>query len=347
MTSDGRDGPADGARRGARAPGAAARHGTRLPARVRLDAPAVPGAARRARTAAGAGVPALRPAGTDALPVAVLRPAAADRLRGRHRRVGAARARAPPARPRLAADGRVPRPLRPLPLDRARRADVLRIRLGDAALRGRLHRRLPRQRRLPAAAPHRARGALARLPPRVRRRPDQAARRPRLAEPDRALLPPRDAADAEPAEPHGTSRAGLVAPPRGRRQPHRAADRADPAVPAPADRLHRGRRDDPHAGLADRDRQLRVAEPAHDRARLRRPRRPRRARGAPVRPRRPAPLRRPAAVLGRADHAGGGRAPRARLPARAQPALQPSADERRLQPLVPRQRVRRVRQRHP
>ena len=68
-------------------------------------------------------------------------------------------------------------------------------------LRGRLHRRVPRRLGHGSADHDRVLRPLAGVPAGVRRRHDQDARRPLVARPDRALLPPRDAADAEPAQP--------------------------------------------------------------------------------------------------------------------------------------------------
>ena len=96
-----------------------------------------------------------------------------------------------------------------VPVDRQRRADLLRLRLGVAAAGGRLPGDLPRQR-----TGRRPRSwccwpaSLAAVPGRVRRRADQAARRSVLARPDLPGLPPRDPADARPAE--------LVLPPPAR-----------------------------------------------------------------------------------------------------------------------------------
>ena len=95
----------------------------------------------------------------------------------------------------------------------------------------------------PAAVP------LARVPGRARRRADQAARRPLLARPHLPGLPPRDPADAEPAQLVLPPPAEAVAPAGGGRQPRRAARRALPAVLPPADRRHRRAAHDRHAGV--------------------------------------------------------------------------------------------------
>ena len=85
-----------------------------------------------------------------------------------------------------------------------------------AAARGRLPRDLPRQRRDRAAVARAPAVPLARVPGRVRGGADQAARRPLLARPDLHGLPPRDPADAEPAQLVLPPPAAAAPPARGR-----------------------------------------------------------------------------------------------------------------------------------
>ena len=123
---------------------------------------------------------------------------------------GAAPAGPAAARPALAADAGLVRAVGAVPVDRQRRAAVLRLRLGVAAAGGRRPRRLPRTGRHRPADPGRPPGAVAAVPGRVRRRADQDPRRRLLAEPDLPPLPPRDPADARPVQ--------LVLPPPARRR---------------------------------------------------------------------------------------------------------------------------------
>ena len=86
----------------------------------------------------------------------------------------------PQTRAALGADARLARAVGAVPVDRQRRPDVLRVRLGVAAAGGRLPARSSSatptsRRRLPVLLA----AALAAVPARVRRRAHQAARRPR------------------------------------------------------------------------------------------------------------------------------------------------------------------------
>src|SRR5712692_5481134 len=184
------------------APGGRARHRRDLFRRVPGRAPAVHPALGRARPPAGDAVHRVRavPDLTEPVPPALLRPPAP------HVRLGGPRPQRARRRgyPRLlAARGRtapLDRAVGALPLDRERRSDLLQLRLGDAAPRGRLPRDLPRPRLDPHSARARLPPAVARVPPRVRRGAHQDARRRVLARPHLPLLPPRDPADAEPPE---------------------------------------------------------------------------------------------------------------------------------------------------
>src|SRR6185503_16636991 len=95
---------------------------------------------------------------------------------------------------------RLARDVGALPIDRQRRAGLLRIRLGVDAAGGGLLRRVPRARPSPGAVDPDPRAALDAVPHGGRRRSHQAARRSVLARSDVPLLPPRNAADAEPPE---------------------------------------------------------------------------------------------------------------------------------------------------
>ena len=190
--------------------------GACLPDRLRRRGPPVPGPLRRARPPAGAAAPRPRRASVDAPSLFHWgysdRRLAGRRLVGRgHRR--AHRRRPAAARSAAGHDARLVRPLGPLPVDRQRRRDVLRVRLGVAPPRGGLPCDLPRQRRGGAAVARHPCLPMAGLPGRVRGRPDQAPRRSLLARPDLHGLPPRDAADAEPAVAGGstTCRGGSTA----------------------------------------------------------------------------------------------------------------------------------------
>ena len=112
------------------------------------------------------------------------------------------------------------------------------------------------------------RSALAAVPAGVRRRADQAARRPLLARPDLPVLPPRDAADAGPAQ--------LVLPPPAA---SRCTGWRSPPTTSPSSSCPFGlflpqpiagdlRRDhDRHPAVAGDQRQLRLAQLGDDRAR--------------------------------------------------------------------------------
>src|SRR2546423_7864703 len=122
--------------------------------------------------------------------------------------------------------------------------------MGDAAARGRVSRRLPRSGMGPDARGTRLALPLAPLPSRVRRRAHQVARRSMLARSPLSLLPPRDAADAEPALVVLPPSPQAVAPHRGPGEPLRPAGRADPALLPPADRGGRRAGHRRHAVLA-------------------------------------------------------------------------------------------------
>src|SRR5579883_1019275 len=91
-------------------------------------------------------------------------------------------------------------PLGALPFVRKCRSDLLRLRMGNHALRSRLLRHLSRQ--LPYGAPshHALDRAMDGIPVDVRRGPDQIARRSLLAQSDVPRLFLRNAADAESAQ---------------------------------------------------------------------------------------------------------------------------------------------------
>src|SRR5688572_10000965 len=307
--------------------------------------PAIPAAPRRARAPPRAALPrrgALRER-AEPLPPPLLRPALRRRRLDRSR----ARARRPdrPHRSRAAPGGhaRVARALGALPLDREYRPDLLLVRLGDAAPRSGLPRDLPRQRDDRDAAPARRARAVAPVPCRVRRGPDQDAGRSVLARSDVSLLPPRDAAHAEPPVLALPPPAEAFPSPRGARQPRRAARRAVPALLSAADRVARGTGDRRDAGLAAAQRELLLAEPHHDRPRRdgirRRNARPRRSAGAGLAARTGALARRRRDRRDR-DHR------RPLVPTRAQPRLAPPAHELVVRSAAPREHLWRVRQHH-
>src|SRR5207247_10204162 len=106
---------------------------------------------------------------------------------------------------------------------RSRRAGLVRLRVGDPAARERLPRDLPGAALRPAPVPT-PRAAdrgdlpvpLARVPDHARRGLDQDSRRLQLARSNRALLPLRDPADPQSAEPRAPLPAARAAA-RGRR----------------------------------------------------------------------------------------------------------------------------------
>src|SRR5699024_12001100 len=101
-----------------------------------------------------------------------------------------------PGRTGLGADPGVPGDVGAVLLDLLDRPALLRLRLGIAAARGRVPRRLPRLppgRADPADDPA---AALVRRPRRIRRRNDRDARWLLLARPHRPGLPPPHSADA-------------------------------------------------------------------------------------------------------------------------------------------------------
>src|SRR5260221_1962686 len=196
-----------------------------LPGRVPRHAPSVPASPRRARAAAGAGVPRGGPfhGVAEHLSLALLRPLARDRVLDRSRAGGCGRARCPRSRADADRDARVVRAVGAVPVHRQRRADLLLVRLGDAALRDRIPRHLPRQRAGRADDPTRVPDPLAPLPRGVRRWADQDARRSMLARPHLPVLPPRDAANAQPAVLVLPPRAEALPSVRGPRESFRAA----------------------------------------------------------------------------------------------------------------------------
>ena len=230
-----------------------------------------------------------------------------------------------------------------VPLDRERRSGVLRLRLGDAPARGRVPGHLPRPlagARTGTRGPAVAMGA---VPRRVRSGAHQAPRRPVLAPAHVPGLPSRDTTAAQPRELVRPPPPARVPPPRDRRQPRHAAHRALGVVRAPTGGLDR-RSDHPgDAGVARRERQLRLAQrPDHDAGALGLRRRGARARHGPrAGGRGPAPARtRPGRL--RRDRPGD----RPERPPRPQPAVARSAHERQLRSPAPRQHLRCLRQRH-
>src|SRR4051812_3348122 len=226
-----------------------------------------------------------------------------------------------------------------LSLDRQRGADLLRIRLGVAPPRSWVSRGLPRSVVERGTGAARVALPLAPLPTRVRRRAHQDARRSLLARSDLPLLPPGNAADAEPALLVLPPSTEAAAPDRGARKPLRPAGGAGPALPSPAVRRVRGARHGADAVLAGLEREFLLAEPHHHRPhrfRLRRSdagsRLAHRARGD-------------CAVLlarcpGRRGHRAGGRA---LVPARPQSRLPLAGDERELRSAPAGEHVRRLR----
>src|SRR5690606_4424775 len=326
---------------------AAARRRARLRDRVRGGAAAVPAPARRARAAAGAAVPGAdgprRRA--DAVPVALLRPVAGGG--GVGRAGGGARPGRGAAADRaaLAADARVRRALPAVPVGGQRRAGVLRLRLGVAAAGGRLPRGVPGLRRRRGADAGAARLLLAAAAGRARRGADQDARRPVLARPHVPVLPPRDPADAGPVLGLLPRAAEAVAQGGGRREPRRAARRTVPALRTATGRLGGGGARGRDAAVAGRVGQLRVAELADDAARVRGGLRRRAACGA-AGPAGIAAERVGPGVVRRRRGRGDAARARAVVPAGAQPRVAAPEDERRLQPVAPRGRLRRVRLDH-
>ena len=189
-----------------RLPAQSARHRARarahLPARVPRRAQPVPGPARRARPASRTPLSRQRRLwrGAEPLPPPLLRSPSPCRRPDGRRLVGLAGPGSSPGRAALASDARVVRPLGPVPLDRERRPAVLRLRLGVAPPRGRVPRDLPRRCPDGAPLPGPRPLPLARLSSGARRRAHQAAGRSVLARSHLHGLPPRDPADAEPAQ---------------------------------------------------------------------------------------------------------------------------------------------------
>ena len=157
-----------------------------------------------------------------------------------------------------------------------------------------------------------------------------------LAPPAMHGLPPRDAADAEPALVVLPPPAATAPPARGARQLLRPAGPAVGPVPAPAVRLGRGRPDDPHPALPRRQRQLRLAELADD------PRLRRRHRGPGGRRRR-GHVRPDAGLVRRPRHRAGGPRRRPELVADPEHGQPGPGDERLVQPVPHRQHVRGLR----
>ena len=158
-------------------------------------------------------------------------------------------------------------PLGALSLDRQRGAALLLVRLGESPARGGIPRRLPGQRPDAPAPADSPPLPLARRAGGARRGADQAAGRSLLAGPHLSRLPPRDPADAEPAQLVRPSAAPLVPPTRGPRQLCRAARRAGGALPAAAGGGHRRPDDGRHPGVSHAERQLRLSESRHPRGR--------------------------------------------------------------------------------
>ncbi len=143
-----------------------------------------------------------------------------------------------------------------------RRPALVLLRVGDAAGRGRVSRHPSwTRRRGPSAVDH-VGAAVAAVSGGVRRRPGEDARRPMLAGPDVPRLPPRNPADAQPVQLALSSPAHAPAPGGGAGQPHHPAGRRVRTVCAPTVRHRRCARHDRHPGVADAQRQLRVAQPA-------------------------------------------------------------------------------------
>src|SRR5262249_6207724 len=118
----------------------------------------------------------------------------------------------------------------------------------------------PGQREHAAANANCVAGAVAAVPPGVRCRPDQNPPRPVLARPDVPVLPPRDPADAEPAELVFSPPAEMDAPHGGAWQSHRPAGGRVGVFPATANRRYRGADHDRAPGLVDPVGQLRLVE---------------------------------------------------------------------------------------
>src|SRR5205807_3666710 len=110
-----------------------------------------------------------------------------------------------------------------VPLDHERRADLLRVRVGIAVVRGGVPRDLLGTVTVGAAGRDPLADAMAAVPLGVRRRADQAERGPLLAGSHVPLLPPRNAADAESVQPLVPSAPEAAAPDRSGRQSLRSA----------------------------------------------------------------------------------------------------------------------------
>src|SRR5262249_10576058 len=153
-------------------------------------------------------------------------------------------------------------------------ADVLRLRLGDAAARGGLSLRvsLPvaRHRALPALDADARTAAvalpLARLPRGVLRGPHQAAPRSAVGGPEPPRLALRDAAEPSAAVVLAAPRAALDARRRRRREPRRRARRAVLRLRPAARAASRGHRADRVPADAHREREPVVPQLADDRA---------------------------------------------------------------------------------
>src|SRR4030095_13813238 len=145
-------------------------------------------------------------------------------------------------------------------LFRERRADVLQLRLGDAAPRKRFPRDLPR--RLGDRTKHVADldVSMAAVPRHVRRRADQDPRRFVLARSDVSQLLLRDAADPESSQLVFSLASGSGAQRRRGPQSLRRAGRALRILRAPALCGHRGAADDRLSGCPDREWQPVLAE---------------------------------------------------------------------------------------
>src|SRR5699024_1713936 len=133
------------------------------------------GPPRRARSDPGPALhrPDHRRAGADALPVEALPvfgrpPAPGDPDRNGPGRLGDHRSA--PGRTRMGADPGIPGDVGPVLLDRVDRAALLRLRLGIAAARGRVPRRLPRLPRGRAEPAYDPSAPTVRRPRRIRRR---------------------------------------------------------------------------------------------------------------------------------------------------------------------------------
>ncbi len=167
-------------------------------------------------------------------------------------------------------------PLDTLSLVRPYRAAVVRLRLGDPALRNRLPRDLPRSALRSAAVPvssaigSRALAlALARAPHPPRRGADQAARGSLLARPHLPRLPLRDPADPQSFEPSVPPSAALAPARRCALQSPRRARCSVVRIRAVEARATHGRRRDARlAGAADPERKPLVPELADDRSSL-------------------------------------------------------------------------------